>query len=1332
MNFIKKTSLLLFACILFFTFESDACYFPAAQQQNRINGINLCNNWNGIYRLEFIRPNLYHWSCFANANDVFPMVHGTFNSTCPIDPPAPPVDVARPPNTPTTNQCGSIVHPESRVVKENVPIAGTPFFLNYSSSRAVGFSGYRVQSVSAFPNTFCYSIPAGGVACPDLTATVTMGDVTYQETIPNGTITKLFEWNGLNAAGDLVLGSVIFTVTFGESPNAYPNDAPIFYSKPIGSFYAFAFGLGGWTISPVHFYDKNLKTVFLGDGGSYAADAIVLAGPNYQVASHDGTEVYIFDSTGRHVQTKTGVKGTTKYTFTYVAGKLSTLTDAYANTTTINYTSGKPSSIVGPYGHTTTIGTNTDGYITSVTNPLSETYLMTYHSGQLLVGLLQTFQNPKGVTSSMAYTGYGHLSLDQSSAGSSLALSSAGAYLPVESTTAEGVVANHYTTLTQYSTTRKTVGPGYLESKEVFNYNPDGSVGHIVATDTLGFQTELNRAYDPRLTKLTYTNYLKEKSGAIERTTNSSRAATVSTPSNPFSVVDLTYNSVLNSTKTTSVSYLASTSTYTRTSPVGRKHYVTVDSYERPTSIQFATTTPVTLTYDTRGRVQTATQGTSRTLTLGYDSNGYLQTLTNALSQTKTFGYDGIGRLISETLPDSRVIGYTYDSNGNLASVTPPGGVAHTFLSNGFDLLERYTAPVVTFFGFRADVAKIRSETKSVISKWTRDFANWLKGFFPTAAKTFTMLMVGTQTEYDYNDDRQLTSITRPDGGSATFNYNTHGRLTSISTTTGNFTVNQNTYLERLDSIVSPDSTTQTYSYNGPFLLSSVNSGAVSGSVYFTYNNEFQVATTKVNTATALSYAYDNDGLITTAGAETITRNSTTGFATSATVGSVSENYTYSASYGELASIQGKYSTSTNVYNEVLTRDDLGRVTTKAETVGSGGTDTYSYTFDAAGRLTTVLKNSAAYSSYTYDSNSNRLSVTRGGVTTSAAYDEQDRLVTFGTKTYSHNDAGERTGVSDSSVSPAAVTSYTYDVFGNLKSVTLPSGGTISYVLDGWGRRSGRKVAGVMERQFVWFDAIRPAGELNASGVLVSQFIYGLKGNVPDYIIKGGVNYKVMTDHLGSVVAVVDSATGTVAQAISYDEFGRVLSDTSPGFQPFGFAGGLYDWDTKLVLFGARSYDAETGRWLSKDPILFAGSDTNLYGYVMNDPVNFVDPVGRAAMAPGDGGPGLQNAEGTRLLINSYRRDGGSASDIASVIKGDRQSGVATGRAAANAEHYFLAKYLTTTGWAPFVPVMIPIYSGGKALDQFLGTNIFSNPDATPASIEQMSWGYRGAYDDCP
>jgi RHS repeat-associated protein len=111
-------------------------------------------------------------------------------------------------------------------------------------------------------------------------------------------------------------------------------------------------------------------------------------------------------------------------------------------------------------------------------------------------------------------------------------------------------------------------------------------------------------------------------------------------------------------------------------------------------------------------------------------------------------------------------------------------------------------------------------------------------------------------------------------------------------------------------------------------------------------------------------------------------------------------------------------------------------------------------------------------------------------------------------------------------------------------------------------------------------------------------------------MIKNGIRYLFVTDHVGSVRLVVNADTGAVVQSIEYDAWGNVMLANNHGFQPFGFAGGLYDRDTKLVRFGARDYDPEVGRWTAKDPILFNGGQTNLYAYVANDPVSFVDPTG--------------------------------------------------------------------------------------------------------------------------
>jgi RHS repeat-associated protein len=86
------------------------------------------------------------------------------------------------------------------------------------------------------------------------------------------------------------------------------------------------------------------------------------------------------------------------------------------------------------------------------------------------------------------------------------------------------------------------------------------------------------------------------------------------------------------------------------------------------------------------------------------------------------------------------------------------------------------------------------------------------------------------------------------------------------------------------------------------------------------------------------------------------------------------------------------------------------------------------------------------------------------------------------------------------------------------------------------------------------------------------------------------------------------------------------LSLPNPSFTiPFGFAGGLHDRDTGLVRFGYRDYDPDIGRWTSKDPIGFWGGDTDLYGYCLSDPLNWVDPLGFGVVL-------------VRLLVNNLCR----------------------------------------------------------------------------------------------
>ena len=153
---------------------------------------------------------------------------------------------------------------------------------------------------------------------------------------------------------------------------------------------------------------------------------------------------------------------------------------------------------------------------------------------------------------------------------------------------------------------------------------------------------------------------------------------------------------------------------------------------------------------------------------------------------------------------------------------------------------------------------------------------------------------------------------------------------------------------------------------------------------------------------------------------------------------------------------------------------------------------------------------------------------------------------------------------------------------------------------------------GTYEYKLLYSGQLSPIARLNDEDRVVEEYVYGTRVNVPEYMIKDGRKYRFITDHRGSVRMVVDTHDGTVMQRTDYDEFGLIIDeDLAENWTPvlFGYAGGLQDRDTGLIRFGARDYDPMVGRWTSKEPLGFNGSD-NFYVYAENDPVNKVDPDG--------------------------------------------------------------------------------------------------------------------------
>jgi RHS repeat-associated protein len=354
-----------------------------------------------------------------------------------------------------------------------------------------------------------------------------------------------------------------------------------------------------------------------------------------------------------------------------------------------------------------------------------------------------------------------------------------------------------------------------------------------------------------------------------------------------------------------------------------------------------------------------------------------------------------------------------------------------------------------------------------------------------------------------------------------------------------------------------------------------------------------------------VEYFYDEDGLLTDSGAFTITRNAGNGLPESVTDGTVVLTRAFSG-YSEMDG-QEVQAAGTSLYSFALTRDNAGRIVARTDTVGGVATE-YAYGYDELGRLVSVSKDGSLVESYQYGPNGARTLETnllRGIASRSLTYSEEDHLLTAGEASYLFDPDGFLTQKTRGS----ETTRYMYSSRGELLSAVLPDGTSIAYLYDPLGRRIARKVNGTVVEKYLWQGQTRLLAVYDGSNVLLMRFDYA-DGRMPVAMTKGGTNYYLAYDPVGSL-RVVSDAAGNIVKRVDYDSFGNILADSNPSFTvPFGFAGGLHDPATGLVRFGYRDYDPDTGRWTAKDPIFFAGGDTDLFGYAQQDPVNLVDPEG--------------------------------------------------------------------------------------------------------------------------
>jgi len=175
---------------------------------------------------------------------------------------------------------------------------------------------------------------------------------------------------------------------------------------------------------------------------------------------------------------------------------------------------------------------------------------------------------------------------------------------------------------------------------------------------------------------------------------------------------------------------------------------------------------------------------------------------------------------------------------------------------------------------------------------------------------------------------------------------------------------------------------------------------------------------------------------------------------------------------------------------------------------------------------------------------------------------------------------------------------------------------TATYRYDGLGRRIEKNVNGVIKRYI--YDGENILLEYDGSNLLTSRYTNGLRIDEPLIIESAGQSFFYHIDGLRSITEITDS-TGIIATSYVYNSFGQVITQNGSVTNTYTYTGQEFDSETGLYYYRARYYDSNSGRFLQEDPfpgVIGKPQSLNYYPYVLNNPINFIDPLGLAGIGP--------------------------------------------------------------------------------------------------------------------